>query len=137
MSEEQKLKQHLEQYDKDTLIELYLQKDFDTKQQLAEKDDFIKALGFKNEDKFREYVLNCLLNKEDKVNRIRELEQQLAEKDKEIAQKNEYIEKLQRRYTQKSETIDKLCFEFEGELIRVKNIKKKICGLLDQIEKGE
>lgn len=50
--------------------------------QLAEKDDFIKTLGFKNEDKFREYVLNCLLNKEDKANRIRELEQQLAVKDK-------------------------------------------------------
>ena len=40
---------------------------------LAEKEDFIKTLGFKNEDKFREYVLNCLLNKEDKVNRIREI----------------------------------------------------------------
>lgn len=48
-------------------------------QQLAEKEDFIKTLGFKNDGKFREYVLNCLLNKEDKVNRIRELEQRLTE----------------------------------------------------------
>lgn len=38
-------------------------------------EDFITTLGFKNKLKFKEYVLNCLLNKEDKANRIRELEQ--------------------------------------------------------------
>ena len=80
---------YISEYQDETYVDMLNYLD----EQLAEKGDFITTLGFKNEDKFREYVLNCLLNEEDKVNRIRELEQQLSEKDKQIESLKNQLEK--------------------------------------------
>lgn len=73
MSKEKEMKQHLQQYDKDTLIELYLQKDFDTRQQLAEKDKELQ----KEKDALNWY-------QKDYAKQMEDLAETLAEKDKEI-----------------------------------------------------
>lgn len=86
--EENKLKEQLLQKDKDTLVELLLQKMFDaeiSEQQLAEKDKEIAHLKEKDN-----YHLRYELAGADET--ITNLKQQLEEKDKEI-------EKIKQQYT--------------------------------------
>lgn len=159
MSKEKEMKQYLQQYDKDTLIELYLQKDFDAKQQLAEKDKEIDEL-----EQEREFMLDevknrgtCGLCEKLENKEINELRQQLAEKDKEIKELKErvieeedfklaYKHDLEQTRHQICEEIkEKLCLAELKKTFKNANVEcgeirmsfNLFCSILDQIEKGE
>lgn len=116
MSKEKEMKQHLQQYDKDTLIELYLQKDFDTKHQLVEKDKEItslqESLDWERKDK------TVIVKQLDDPNAYVSLEDYKNSR-------HQICEKIR-----KALKIEELRFEWEGK-------RKSIYETLDQIEKGE
>ena len=111
MSKEKEMKQHLQQYDKDTLIELYLQKDFDTKQQLAEKD---KEISLANERANLDHFAKISNDQ-----RIENLKQQLIEQRHEICEKIREIVNNQNAFDTKI------------------HLALNIAIALDDIEKGE
>lgn len=73
---EKEIKAYLQGKDKETIIELYLQKEFDHKVELESKDNEIKEWI-----EVRDYK-NKVINKQSE--KIRKLKKQLAEKEKEL-----------------------------------------------------
>lgn len=56
----------------------------DLEAKLAESENFYKDLGFKDEKDARDYLIDCITQPKDLVKDVRQLKQQLAEKEKEI-----------------------------------------------------
>lgn len=129
MSKEKEMKQHLQQYDKDTLIELYLQKDFDTKQQLAEKDKEIENLR----QSISVLSQNIVSVSVDDVNFIHELENQIVELRSQLKeQRHQICEEIREKLNEKERILQWQIFHGETTCA-----KKTMAEILDQIEKGE
>lgn len=111
--------------DKEEFIEEYKKQSetiADLEAKLNSYEEFYKANGFKSKDDFIGYVINTMLNKEEKANIIKDLEAKLAESEKKqeylFSSNCEYvsqIEELKQQLAEKEEFL-KIAYEDIDEL---------------------
>lgn len=131
MSKEKEMKQHLQQYDKDTLIELYLQKDFDTKQQLAENAQHTEQL-LKENAQLKESL-------EQKDKEIQDLSIELSKQAQNFIDAEEREKEQRHQICEKIEDVFNKDYSvwFNGDRTSYYISKEKFDMILNKIEKGE